>query len=166
MGIVDENKRKLAILNAMRNLSDVATNLDTLTNLVSDLINLVDNSEDEEIVSCACGILSNLTCNNILNKQTVCQNHGAPILARMLARFSNIEDITEPALCTLRHCTVRHPLAQLAQNELQFAHPIILDLLATRRPPIVKAALGLVRNCALSAPNLQSIISVLNIFFY
>lgn len=59
-----------------------------------------------------------------------------------------------------RHCTVRHPLAQQAQDELRFHQSIILSLLATRRPPIVKAALGLMRNCALSQINLQSIINV------
>lgn len=113
-------------------------------------------------MSCACGILSNLTCNNVLNKQAVCSNGGIPTLTSALTRFPNIEDITEPALCTLRHCTARHPLAQQAQNDLRlaFAHPVILSLLATRRPPIVKAALGLVRNCALSPVNLQSLLSV------
>lgn len=62
----------------------------------------------------------------------------------------------------MRHCTARHSLAQQAQNDVRtsFAHPVILSLLATHRPPIVKAALGLVRNCALSNVNLQSIISV------
>jgi len=56
-----ENKWKLAVLNAMRNLSDAATNLDTLSGLVTDLIILIDQHQDEEMVSCACGILSNLT---------------------------------------------------------------------------------------------------------
>uniref|UniRef100_A0A915E436 Armadillo segment polarity protein n=1 Tax=Ditylenchus dipsaci TaxID=166011 RepID=A0A915E436_9BILA len=140
LGAIYDNKRKLAVLNAMRNLSDAATNLDTLA------------------ICCACGILSNLTCNNICNKQAVCSNRGITTLARVLGRFAMMEDITEPALCT-RHCTVRHPLAQQAQNELQFAHPIILTLLDTRRPPLVKAALGLIRNCALSQMNLQSILS-------
>jgi hypothetical protein len=154
-------KRKLAVLNAMRNLSDVATNLETLGALVVDLVLLIEESVDEEIVSCACGILSNLTCNNTLNKQAVCSNGGISILTRALTRFPNIEDITEPALCTMRHCTARHTLAQQAQNDLRinYAHPVILSLLATRRPPIVKAALGLVRNCALSQVNLQSLIS-------
>lgn len=38
IGLIHDNKRKLAVLQAMRNLSDVATNLDTLAGLVIDLI--------------------------------------------------------------------------------------------------------------------------------
>jgi hypothetical protein len=58
------------------------------------------------------------------------------------------------------HCTVRHPLAQQAQNELRMAYPIILALLSTGRPPIVKASLGLVRNCSLTNENLRLILTV------
>lgn len=72
--LIDEDKRKLAALNALRNLSDVATNLETLTPLVVDLIHLIAQNRDDELVGCACGILSNLTCNNNLNKQTVIKN--------------------------------------------------------------------------------------------
>lgn len=99
---IHDNKRKLAVLNAMRNLSDVATNLNTLSGLVIDLIALINAHDDEDTVICVCGILSNLTCNNIRNKQAVCSNNGILILAEVLHRFSNVEDITEPALCTLR----------------------------------------------------------------
>ena len=95
----------------------------------------------------------------------VCTSGGISCLARALAKFCNIEDVTEPALCTLRHCTVRHPLAHQAQNELRFAHPIILALLATGRPPIVKASLGLLRNCSLSNENLRLILNVCLIIF-
>uniref|UniRef100_A0A914KT87 Armadillo segment polarity protein n=1 Tax=Meloidogyne incognita TaxID=6306 RepID=A0A914KT87_MELIC len=157
--LMDDDKRKLATLNALRNLSDAATNLETLNNLVNDLIILVAQQDDDELVGCACGILSNLTCNNILNKKAVCTAGGISCLARALAKFCNIEDVTEPALCTLRHCTVRHPLAHQAQNELRFAHPIMLALLATGRPPIVKASLGLLRNCSLSNENLRLILN-------
>ncbi|KAL3093073.1 hypothetical protein niasHT_022523 [Heterodera trifolii] len=159
---IDDDKRKLTTLSAIRNLSDVATNLETLAPLVAELVSLIADHNDEELVSCACGILSNLTCNNILNKTTVCTNGGISILARALSKFSNIEDVTEPALCTLRHCTVRHPLAYQAQNELRFAYATILSLLSTQRPPIVKAALGLVRNCSLSNENLKLILSEKN----
>uniref|UniRef100_A0A0N4ZV52 Armadillo segment polarity protein n=1 Tax=Parastrongyloides trichosuri TaxID=131310 RepID=A0A0N4ZV52_PARTI len=157
LGKATDSKRQLAILNAMRNLSDVATNLDTLKDLIIDLLTLIENSLDEELVACASGILSNLTCNNVRNKHTVCINDGVQLLSRILIRFPNIEDVTEPVLCTLRHCTARHSLAQQAQNDIRInnAIPIIIALLATRRAPIVKAALGLLRNCALSPQNLQ-----------
>lgn len=86
----------------MRNLSDVATNLNTLSGLVIDLIALINAHNDEDTIVCVCGILSNLTCNNIINKQAVCSSNGISILAEVLHRFHNLEDITEPALCTLR----------------------------------------------------------------
>ena len=149
-------------MQAIRNLSDAATNLSTLSPLVIALLQVIQESRNEEIVSCCCGILSNLTCNNSLNKETVVTSGGVAILTHALERFTNIEDITEPSLCTLRHCTARHQFSTEAQDEVRKAnaHCIILALLATRRFPIVKAALGLVRNCALSDINLQSLISV------
>ncbi|CEF65729.1 Armadillo segment polarity protein [Strongyloides ratti] len=153
-------KRQLAILNGMRNLSDVATSLDNLKELIMDLLSLIEASFNEEVVACASGILSNLTCNNTLNKHTVCASGGVKLLSQILNRFPNIEDVTEPVLCTLRHCTARHSLATEAQKEVRIgnAFPIILSLLATRRAPIVKAALGLLRNCALLQENLQSML--------
>jgi catenin beta 1 len=161
---IDDPKRRLTFLNAIRNLSDAATNLDTLSLLVRDLLGVLkEGHNDEEIISCACGILSNLTCNNVRNKQTVCEHHGIGILVQVAGRFSNIEDITEPALCTLRHCTVRHPLANQAQTELhttRHGFQVLLSLLATRRPPIVKAALGVARNCAIQETNLHALLAV------
>jgi hypothetical protein len=161
MPIIEEDRRQLALLIAIRNLSDAATNLSTLSPLVISLLQIIQESRNEEIVSCCCGILSNLTCNNSLNKETVVTSGGIAVLANALVHFTNIEDITEPTLCTMRHCTARHQYSQEAQDEVRKAnaHCIILALLATRRPPIVKAALGLVRNCALSDVNLQSLIS-------
>lgn len=102
MPSITESKRRLAVLNAMRNLSDVATNLNTLTDLVVYLVALINSDDNEDIISCACGILSNLTCNNVPNKQAVYVSRGIPILANVLDRFRVFEDITEPALCTLR----------------------------------------------------------------
>ena len=150
--------------------------------LIEDLLALLARAdEDEEIVSCACGILSNLTCNNVHNKQTVCEAGGVTTLIDVAGRSANIEDITvsesaqilqtksssiflqEPALCTLRHCTVRNPHAKAAQTELvttPHGYQIILSLLATRRPPIVKAALGVARNCAIQEANLSTLINV------
>lgn len=42
MGRIYDPKRKLAVLNAMRNLSDVATSLNTVGGLVADLVQLVE----------------------------------------------------------------------------------------------------------------------------
>lgn len=161
---IEDPKKRLTFLNAIRNLSDAATNLDSLAPLVRDLLAILNDAQnDEEVISCVCGILSNLTCNNVRNKQAVCENSGITILMHVAGRFSNIEDITEPALCTLRHCTVRHALANQAQSELattRHGYQILLSLLATRRPPIVKAALGVARNCAIQPQNLKSLLMV------
>ncbi|TKR62313.1 hypothetical protein L596_026295 [Steinernema carpocapsae] len=158
-----ETKRKNNILQAIRNLSGAATNVDNLDRLVADLVSMVERHHEDDIISCACGILSNLTCNNVRNKQTVCSNSGIAILCDALQRFAHIEDITEPALCTLRHCTARHILAQQAQTDIRqcpYAFHVLLELLATGRLPIMKACLGLIRNCALSYANLEGINSV------
>ncbi|KAK6043677.1 hypothetical protein COOONC_18818 [Cooperia oncophora] len=88
----------LAILVALRNLSDAATNEDNLAPLVIRLLEIV-RVADAAQTSCACGILSNLTCNNVRNKQTLCTNHGVESLVEAINRFPDVEEATEPALC-------------------------------------------------------------------
>lgn len=51
----------------LRNLSDAGTKVDGLDNLLQSLV-LVLSSSDVNVVTCAAGILSNLTCNNQRNK--------------------------------------------------------------------------------------------------
>ena len=51
----------------LRNLSDVATKQEGLENLLQMLVQLLA-SNDINVVTCAAGILSNLTCNNPRNK--------------------------------------------------------------------------------------------------
>lgn len=51
----------------LRNLSDAATKVNGLENLLSGLVNVLA-SQDSNFVTCAAGILSNLTCNNQKNK--------------------------------------------------------------------------------------------------
>jgi len=55
-------------------------------------------SNDLNIVTCAAGILSNLTCNNQRNKITVCQVGGIEALVRTILQAGDREDITEPAV--------------------------------------------------------------------
>ena len=56
------------------------------------------SSNDINIVTCAAGILSNLTCNNQRNKVTVCQVGGIEALVRTILQAGDREDITEPAV--------------------------------------------------------------------
>ena len=68
------------------------------------------------MVTCAAGILSNLTCNNQRNKVTVCQYGGVDALVRTICTAGEREEITEPAVCALRHLTSRHVESEMAQN--------------------------------------------------
>ncbi len=54
---------------------------------------------DVNIVTCVAGILSNLTCNNQMNKSIVCQFGGVEALVRTLLQAGEREDITEPTVC-------------------------------------------------------------------
>lgn len=88
-------------------------------------------SDDINVVTCAAGILSNLTCNNYKNKMMVCQVGGIEALVRTVLRAGDREDITEPAVCALRHLTSRHQDAEMAQNavRLHYGLPVVVKLL-------------------------------------
>ncbi|KAM0736125.1 Armadillo segment polarity protein [Formica fusca] len=81
----------------LRNLSDAATKVDGLDNLLQSLV-LVLRSTDVNVVTCAAGILSNLTCNNQRNKVAVCNYGGVDALVRTIINAGNREEITEPAV--------------------------------------------------------------------
>ena len=76
----------------------------SLTRNRSQLKGLVQllGSNDVNIVTCAAGILSNLTCNNQKNKVVVCQVGGIEALVRTIIAAGDREEITEPAVCALR----------------------------------------------------------------
>lgn len=84
------------------------------------------------------------------------------VLCIALEHFSKVEEVTEPTLCALRHCTARHPLASQAQSDVRLSQtlPVILELISSMRAPVVKAALGLVRNLALLPANLRPLTHV------
>lgn len=139
----------------LRNLSDAATKVDDLAGLLQMLVQLL-GSNDINIVTCACGILSNLTCNNSRNKMTVCQVGGIEALIQTIVKAGDREDITEPAVCALRHLTSRHSEAEMAQNAVRLAYgiPVIVKLLhPPSRWPLIKATVGTIRNLALCAAN-------------
>ena len=81
----------------LRNLSDAATKCDNLDSLLQMLCQLL-SSNDINIVTCAAGILSNLTCNNQRNKISVCQVGGIEALVRTIMQAGDREDITEPSV--------------------------------------------------------------------
>lgn len=140
----------------LRNLSDAATKVDGLENLLQGLVQVLA-SQDANFVTCAAGILSNLTCNNQRNKQTVCQVGGVDALVATIMNAGDREEITEPAVCALRHLTSRHPDAEIAQNAVRLMNyglPVIVKLLnPPSRWPLIKAVIGLIRNLALCHAN-------------
>lgn len=139
----------------LRNLSDAATKCENLNELLHNLVQLL-NTNDINIVTCAAGILSNLTCNNQTNKTIVCQSGGIEALVRTIVQAGNHEEITEPAVCALRHLTSRHNESELAQNavRLHYGLPVIVNLLNhPSRWPLIKAVIGLIRNLALCPAN-------------
>merc|ERR1719216_617792 len=139
----------------LRNLSDAGTKLENMETLMQGLVQLL-GSNDVNIVTCAAGILSNLTCNNQKNKVVVCQVGGIEALVRTIIAAGDREEITEPAVCALRHLTSRHPECEVSQNavRLQGGLPTIVRLMhPPSRWPLVKAVIGLIRNLALCPAN-------------
>ncbi|XP_067288123.1 junction plakoglobin a [Pseudorasbora parva] len=139
----------------LRNLSDAATKQDGMENLLQVLVGLL-SAEDLNMLTCATGILSNLTCNNTRNKTQVTQSNGVEALIHTILRAGSKQDVIEPAVCALRHLTSRHPEAETAQNAVRvhYGIPAIVKLL--NQPyywPVVKAVVGLIRNLALCQAN-------------
>ncbi|ETE68218.1 Junction plakoglobin [Ophiophagus hannah] len=139
----------------LRNLSDVATKQEGLDGVLKILVNQL-SSDDIHVLTCATGTLSNLTCNNSKNKTLVTQSNGVEALIHTILRAGDKEDITEPAVCALRHLTSRHPEAEMAQNSvrLNYGIPAIVKLLnQPNQWPLIKATIGLIRNLALCPAN-------------
>ena len=75
-----------------------------------------------------------------------------------IIKSGNREEITEPAICALRHLTSRHAEADMARNSFRsnlYGLQVIIKLLDQQsRWPLIKAVIGLIRNLALCTPNL------------
>lgn len=140
---------------ALRNLSDGATKELNMEPFLQKLVQLLESS-DVNMVTCAVGTLSNLTCNNATNKSYVCKVSGVQALIQTLRNAGERDEITEPAVCALRHITNRHPEAELAQEAVRI-HGGLPDVSRLLDPPgkwpLFTAASGLVRNLALNQPN-------------
>nr|WMQ53809.1 putative bCatenin1 [Planaria torva] len=127
----------------LRNLSDAATriNFDHLLKVLVQILMSSYNSFqrqnihiDTNAVTCAAGILSNLTCNNQFNKIALFKLGGVEALIRVIEwNFTSLnnqnpqnkinsntfsEDILEPCICALRHLTSRHEEAEAVQASL------------------------------------------------
>ncbi|KAK2723576.1 hypothetical protein QYM36_002055, partial [Artemia franciscana] len=139
----------------LRNLSDAGTKQEGMETLLQNLVHLL-SSEDINVVTCAAGILSNLTCNNQRNKTLLCQMNAIEALIRTVQAAGDREEVTEPAICALRHLTTRHAEVEFAQNavRLNYGLPLVVKLLhPPSRWPLIKATIGLIRNLALCPAN-------------
>ncbi|MEQ2250759.1 hypothetical protein ILYODFUR_004141 [Ilyodon furcidens] len=139
----------------LRNLSDAATKEEGVESLLQVLVELL-SSDDINMLTCATGILSNLTCNNSNNKSLVTQRNGVESLLHVILRSREKEDVIEPVVCALRHLTSRHQLADMAQHSVRtnYGIPAISKLLNPPHYwPVIKAAVGLIRNLALCPEN-------------
>jgi catenin beta 1 len=64
----------------LRNLSDCAIREENLDGLIKRLIDLLNSNNDINVSTCAAGILSNLTCNNDVNKAKFVEFNGKRLL--------------------------------------------------------------------------------------
>lgn len=111
-----------------------------MDSLLQVLVGLL-SSDELNMLTCATGILSNLTCNNAHNKSLVTQSNGVEALIHTILRAGEKEDVTEPAVCALRHLTSRHQNAELAQHAVRthYGIPAIVKLInPPYRFPVVK----------------------------
>lgn len=134
----------------IRNLSDAATRVNGLDDL---LVSLVDslNSKDIQVVTCASGILSNLTCNNEWNKKLVYEMNGIDTIIHTILVAEDREEITDPLVCTLRHLTAKSEFSDRARRDIVESSGIqvIMKLLNTSCSwPVAKALIGLILNLA------------------
>ena len=110
----------------LRNLSDVINNTEPdhryINHLVERLLEILNHYAEEPcIVTCALGVLANLTCNNEPIKQFICDYNGIELLlgAIDIALRDSIDfrivnnEILEPAVCALCHLLNQPSYARL-----------------------------------------------------
>lgn len=147
----------------LRNLSDAATRLNGLEQLVQNLLNLLSIRSDFTVSTLAAGILSNLTCNNENNKKTALASNGIQILLQLIHTNMAVQktQLVEPCVCALRHITNRHGDMLLAQEQVRSINGLnIITQLMCIQPrawSVIKAVLGLVRNFCSNQLNAQQL---------
>lgn len=147
----------------LRNLSDAATRLPGLEQLVQNLLTLLSTRNDFTVSTLAAGILSNLTCNNENNKKTALSSNGIQILLHIIHTNMQVQktQLVEPCVCALRHITNRHGDMLLAQEQVRAINGLnIITQLMCIQPrawSVIKAVLGLVRNFCSNQLNAQQL---------
>jgi catenin beta 1 len=140
----------------LRNLSDAATKVNGLDDLLLSLVESL-SSKDIQVVTCASGILSNLTCNNEWNKKVVYEIGGIDAVIRTILIAKDREEITDPLVCTLRHLTSKSGFSDGARRDIIENNGVQVIIKLLNSPcswPLVKALIGLIRNLALYPSNI------------
>ena len=143
----------------MRNMSDLAAGkLSEIDGekLCLDLVNKLHHQE-LVIVSCATGILANLTANNETLKLAVCKADGVPALVALLDKVplenKDGRDIFESALSALKHLTNNHAYACDVQRMFVFKlnglSILNRSLTPTTNRPGLKGILNVINNLLL-----------------
>jgi catenin beta 1 len=142
----------------LRNLSDAATRINGLEQLVQNLVLLLSQSKEDNLITLAAGILSNLTCNNENNKRAALQSNATSILLHLIQQnMLTKPQLVEPCVCALRHITNRHADMLLAQEQVRQLNglSVITQVMCVqpRNWAVIKAVLGLVRNFCSNSMN-------------
>merc|ERR1712223_716448 len=165
----DNPKIIMNCLLTMRNMSDLASGIPDGQGLCIELVNILRNPElsnPSELVniSCATGILANLTANNETLKLAVCNAGGVPALVNLLDRVPmndercrrDARDIFESALSALKHLTNNHRAAEKVQQmfvfELNGLAILNRDLNPNTNRGGLKAILNVIHNLLLKNP--------------
>lgn len=125
----DNPKIIMNCLLTMRNMSDLASGIPDGEGLCLELVNKLRhpelaNASELVNISCATGILANLTANNETLKLAVCNAQGVQALVNLLDRVplenKDARDIFESALSALKHLTNNHRGAEKVQHMFVF----------------------------------------------
>ena len=125
----DHPKIIMNCLLTMRNMSDLASGIPDGEGLCLELVNKLRhpelaNASELVNISCATGILANLTANNEILKLAVCNAQGVQALVNLLDRLRldnrDARDIFESALSALKHLTNNHRGAEEVQHMFVF----------------------------------------------
>lgn len=169
-------------VSVLRIISDQATDVPGLQDLLQDLLYAIHQTSDRNTVMCIAGVLSNLTAGNAANKAHVVRCGGLSGLLDVIHRWTSgvgeaptpvTDAIVESATCAIRHLLSRHEESRAAQHELQSGQglQLVAALLGqeerrersgnSRRwvarqyhdPLVMKALCGLVTRAALDPAN-------------
>uniref|UniRef100_A0A8C3AU46 Catenin beta 1 n=1 Tax=Cyclopterus lumpus TaxID=8103 RepID=A0A8C3AU46_CYCLU len=126
----------------LRNLSDAATK--QVQHSVVTNANFLWRPTLTNSWSARCVLYTTVGHNYLSNFCVVTCVGGIEALVRTVLRAGDREDITEPAVCALRHLTSRHQDAEMAQNavRLHYGLPVVVKLLhPPSHWPLIKGAI-------------------------